>query len=287
MTSDDGTNLVPAGPTEIDASRRKFEEVSGLEVSDAAISRVDVAMNLMVARPVVSYGALMGERMGYKRHREENSFYLNSKSKERTLALYDKRQEIMDNHGFDPLDGSEGKHLARIELRILRHVERHARISKEMPALTMRTLATDYGMVAMVNTFDRFSRRLLGMVDAERRGRFERKKPLSVQRVENEAMRRLASKHSDELDRLIDEVIAEQGRNGEVVLEATYHRSLKRKVEEARSEVFNGIRRLCDEVYKEHPVTMKAQVKEQIDDEGVPRTGNVEYRTKEERFTNQ
>jgi hypothetical protein len=47
-----GNNLTPATPDVIGEGVRKFEEMTGLDVQDAQLSRLDVAMNMYVERSV-------------------------------------------------------------------------------------------------------------------------------------------------------------------------------------------------------------------------------------------
>jgi len=98
-----GNNLISSTPETIKEGITIFERMTKLNVKDADISRVDMALNMEVDGNMTRYFDLLKEHRGYEvGDRFDCSRYLYDHGDRKALALYNKNQE-MASKGIVPL----------------------------------------------------------------------------------------------------------------------------------------------------------------------------------------
>ena len=245
MSSETEDNFIPATPENIATMIARFKEITGLDVSDATLSRLDITMMIEVERSVRAYYRLMHKRRGYDIHPEENGQYLNSKSGEMSVLLYDKELERF-NKGKPRYSETEEKNLLRIELRFLRHMSRYMKLPAGFPKLTLDTLAHGHGFWIAVRAFEHHVMRLL---DLRQYGKLPGAGSESFyDSVLNEATAKMMALHPLEYQHIIDSLVDKYGADEDKRTQVM-DRFDNLTLEPIGRELHEGISRVCKDVY--------------------------------------
>ncbi|MFI5324562.1 MAG: hypothetical protein ACHQ6U_13925, partial [Thermodesulfobacteriota bacterium] len=144
LTSPTGDNLIPAEPETITAAIVRFKEITGLDIADAEVSRLDVTLMMSTRYPVSAYFPIFHGSKSYRYTEKEHGRYLNNNCNEIALALYDKQEERL-HRGRERHSQPGEENLLRLELRILRHVKTYLKLGIYLPKLTVADLSYGYG----------------------------------------------------------------------------------------------------------------------------------------------
>lgn len=243
--SEEGNNLVPANMDVMKRGIARFEEETGLEVHDADVSRLDVAMNMETEHEPRLYRGLLREYNSYKFPEKEfeNSGYM--ESGEKSLVMYDKKKEMEEKGKEDGrLDGVQN--LLRLELQMKRHVERHMGLKEDMAPLSLGLLSEVYGYVGGVRAFEKTCIKLLALNQMEK----EKGKAMTRQAIECDATLRVMASHQSELESMLRNIM-EENNVGKDVYDAVMEGYEKRKKKEKGKEIYECIRKGCDAIYGE------------------------------------
>ncbi len=248
--SPNDSNLELATPEVIEAAIHNFEERSGLQIRDAAVSRLDVAMTFHAEHPVLSYLPLLQPGWQYKQHKEGSGYYLNST--ETTLTLYDKRKEMKAN-GKEPWgEWSEG-HLARIEFRSKQKVRKHLKLPREVAGVTVGDLATNNIFSAGVRMLEENTYRLLRLNHLEPTVTIAAKQA----DVEQVITRKLMVTDPKQYRLIRDEALSESNLS-ETQQEKIIKRSEWEIMFAYRQEVHRVMQTACAQMYERYPMVMAA-----------------------------
>jgi hypothetical protein len=231
-------NLLPSTPEIIKEAIRKFEEMTGLDVQDAQLSRLDVAMNMDMERPVKDYFDVMMMKRGYEQLDYEFSRYANTKSKSKTVVMYDKKEEMKKK---DKWDGGK-TNLMRIEYRILRNVERCIGIDREMDILKLSHMGEAYGFIGAVQAFENEVTRMLGLKGCKRG------------RMIDDVMDVMMLRNVDEMETMLNGMVSDGQDDGSMGM------LKKMKLKCMRKEIVGKMRLGCDEMYWKYKLDKMATI---------------------------
>jgi hypothetical protein len=246
-----GNNLVPATPDVIGESINKFEAMTDLDVQDAQLSRLDVAMNMDVERPVKDYFDVMMMKRGYEQLDYEFSRYANTKSKSKTLVMYDKMEEMKKK---DKWDGGK-TNLMRIEYRMLRNVERCIGIDREMDILKLSHMGEAYGFIGAIQSFEHEVTRMLGL------------KGCKKGRMIDDVMDVMVLKNVDEMESMLNGMVLDGQDDGSMGM------LKKMKTKCMRKEIKDKMRLGCDEMYGKYKLDRMATIDKKDILDGMERAG--------------
>lgn len=241
-----GNNYIPATPEIIEKGIKQFEDMTGLDVQDAQISRLDVAMNIQMERRVNDYFDVMDMKRGYDKLDYDHSRYLNNRCGKKSMVMYDKQAEMKEKNEWDYNNKIEN--LMRIEYRMKRNVERCLGIDKDMPILKLAHLTEAYGFIGAIMAFEKETTRLLGLKSC-----MENKKGKMI----DAAMDMLSMKHLDEMEVMLMEMMDGKKDDGSMDI------LKKRKLGYMRKEIYDKMRAGCDGMYGKYKLMMEPTMKKE------------------------
>lgn len=245
--SENDCNLELATPEIFENAILKFEEQSGLQIRDARVSRLDMALTFHSVHPVLAYLPLLEPVYRYKLEKMDSGHYLNSS--ETVLTLYDKRKEMEAKSKKLWGEWSDG-HLARIEFRC-RKVRKHLKLPIELPDITIADLASHNIFSAGVRMLEGNATRLMRLNNLQSATTTGTKST----DVENNIIRALMAKYPDQY-REIREIALLQAGLSDGLEERFREKSDRELMLPYRQEVHRAMQTACAQMYQKYPMVI-------------------------------
>lgn len=248
--SSNDSNLELATPEIIEAAIRKFEDRSGIQIRDAAVSRVDMATTFHTLHPVRSYLPLLQPGWQYELHQEDYGYYLNST--ETTATMYDKGKE-MEVKGKKPGGEWSTGPFARIEFRCKHKVRKHLKLPREIAFVTVDDLTTNNIFCAAIRMLEENTTRLLRLGNLKSAKKIDAT-PADIEKV---ITQRLKAVDQDQYRQIRDDALRLSNLSV-VQQEKLIKRSEWELMLPYRQEVHRAMRSACAQMYERYPIAMAA-----------------------------